>query len=90
MNNDYLVFFQGVSATGAWVGGLFFLRFWRDSRDPLFGFFGALTVPIAVYAADPDFSGGAVASAPVITRLKLAAGQLAAMLASRPALVEMA
>ena len=39
--NDLIVFFQGISATGAWVAGLFFLRFWRDSRDPLFGFFGA-------------------------------------------------
>lgn len=41
MNRDYLVFLQGVSATGAWIGGLLFLRFWRESRDPLFAFFGA-------------------------------------------------
>ena len=40
MNTDSLVFFQSVGATGAWVGGLLFLRFWRDSRDPLFAFFG--------------------------------------------------
>ena len=30
-----------MSATGAWVGGLFFLRFCRESPDRLFGFFGA-------------------------------------------------
>ena len=32
---------QTMAATGAWVRGLFFLRFWRYSRDPLFAFFGA-------------------------------------------------
>jgi hypothetical protein len=38
---DAIVFLQGVAAAGAWVSGLFFLRFWRDSRDSLFGFFAA-------------------------------------------------
>jgi hypothetical protein len=38
---DSIVFLQGLSAMGAWASGLFFLRFWRDSRDLLFGFFGA-------------------------------------------------
>lgn len=41
MNHDLIIFLQGISATAAWVGGLFFLRFWRDSRDALFAFFGA-------------------------------------------------
>ena len=41
MTAELLTFLQGITATGAWVGGLFFLRFWRESRDPLFGFFGA-------------------------------------------------
>ena len=41
MTHDYLVFLQGVGATGAWVSGLFFLRFWRHSHDPLFAFFAA-------------------------------------------------
>jgi hypothetical protein len=40
VNADFLVFLQSVGATGAWVGGLLFLRFWRDSGDPLFAFFG--------------------------------------------------
>ena len=41
MNPDYIAFLQGISATGAWVGGLFFVRFWRESRDRLFAFFAA-------------------------------------------------
>ena len=39
--SDITSFLQAVSATAAWVSGLFFLRFWHESRDPLFGFFGA-------------------------------------------------
>jgi hypothetical protein len=39
MNAEHIVFLQGVAAAGAWVGGLFFLRFWRKTRDPLFAFF---------------------------------------------------
>jgi hypothetical protein len=38
---ELLTFLQGFTVAGAWVSGLFFLRFWRESRDPLFGFFGA-------------------------------------------------
>ena len=34
-------FLQTVSATAAAAAGLFFFRFWRESRDRLFGFFGA-------------------------------------------------
>lgn len=41
MSPDHLAFLQGISATGAFVGGLFFLRFWRESHDRLFAFFGA-------------------------------------------------
>lgn len=36
-----IVFLQAVSATASLVAGLFFLRFWRDSSDRLFAFFGA-------------------------------------------------
>lgn len=38
---DTIVFLQGVSAAGAWVCGLLFFRFWRDTHDALFGYFGA-------------------------------------------------
>ena len=41
MSPDYLAFFQGVAATGAWAAGLFFFRFFRESRDRLFAYFGA-------------------------------------------------
>jgi len=41
MRPDAVVFLQAVAATGALIAGLFFLRFWRDSRDRLFAFFGA-------------------------------------------------
>ena len=32
---------QLISATAAWVAGLFFMRFWRDTGDRLFRLFGA-------------------------------------------------
>ena len=41
MTGDVLPFLQGICATASAVSGLFFFRFWRDSRDPLFGFFAA-------------------------------------------------
>lgn len=41
MRPDAIIFLQAVSATGALVAGVFFLRFWRDSADRLFAFFGA-------------------------------------------------
>ena len=36
-----VAFLQTVAATGAWVSGVVFLRFWRESRDALFAFFAA-------------------------------------------------
>jgi hypothetical protein len=41
MNHDVITFLQGISATGAWASGLIFFRFWRQSRDSLFAFFGS-------------------------------------------------
>lgn len=41
MNHDLITFLQGISATAAWASGLMFVRVWRRSGDPLFGFFGA-------------------------------------------------
>jgi hypothetical protein len=37
---DAVVFLQAVTATAAWISGLLFLRFWRDTREPLFVHFG--------------------------------------------------
>ena len=36
-----IVFLQGVSAVGAWAAGLFFFRFYHESRDRLFAYFAA-------------------------------------------------
>jgi hypothetical protein len=41
MRANAIVFLQTFAGTAAWVSGLFFLRFWRESRDPLFAFFGS-------------------------------------------------
>ena len=38
---NVIEFLQAVNATAAFVAGLFFFRFWRDSRDTLFAFFGS-------------------------------------------------
>jgi hypothetical protein len=40
MRAQIVVFLQGVCATGAGAIGLVFLRFWRETQDVLFGFFG--------------------------------------------------
>ena len=41
-------FLQTVSATAAAAVGLFFFRFWRESRDRLFAFFGAAFCVLAL------------------------------------------
>lgn len=41
MTRNVIVFLQAVSATCAWACALFFYRFWRESGDRLFLFFGA-------------------------------------------------
>lgn len=52
---------------------------------PLFGFFGALTIPTAVYAQDGDFSDGRLSAEPVVARLDQAAAELAALAHPRSA-----
>lgn len=41
MTGSLIPLLQMTSATLALIVGLFFMRFWRDSADRLFGFFGA-------------------------------------------------
>ena len=48
MTHDYVIFLQTVAATCAGVSALFFLRFWRATRDRLFGFFCAAFFLIAL------------------------------------------
>lgn len=40
MSAEMIPLLQAVTATAAFANGLFFLRFWRDSRDRFFGWFG--------------------------------------------------
>lgn len=48
MRAAIIPFLQTVSATAAVAAGLFFFRFWRESRDRLFAFFGAAFWVLAV------------------------------------------
>jgi hypothetical protein len=43
--NDFI---SGMLATGYIVAGIFFLRFWRDTRDRLFAMFGVAFFILAV------------------------------------------
>ncbi len=52
---------------------------------PLFGFFGALQIPTAVYASDADFHAGVLVADGVRARAAEAGGQIAALLAHRAA-----
>jgi FMN reductase len=45
---------------------------------PLFGFFGALSMPTSVYASDEDFRDGAVIGPALLERINGAAAELAA------------
>lgn len=49
---------------------------------PLFGFFEALTLPTAIYAADRDFSDGRLVSEGVLLRVSQAVNQAASLLRS--------
>jgi hypothetical protein len=40
MTHDVTVFLHGISSMGAYASSLFFFRFWRQSHDSLFAFFG--------------------------------------------------
>jgi hypothetical protein len=50
--NDFI---SGVLAMGYVVAGIFFLRFWRDSRDRLFAMFGAAFFILAIQRFGLDF-----------------------------------
>lgn len=41
-------FLWGISATAAWVAGVSFYRFWRDTRDRFFGYFGTAFCVLAL------------------------------------------
>ena len=49
--NDFI---SGMLAMGYLVAGIFFLRFWRDTRDRLFAMFGAAFFILAVQRVGLD------------------------------------
>jgi len=51
-------FIAGVLTMGYIVAGIFFLRFWRDSRDRLFAMFGAAFFILAVHRIGLEFCNG--------------------------------
>jgi hypothetical protein len=63
MNNPFMsTFLAGMVTAGLLVAGLFFVRFWSDSRDFLFlaftGAFWMLALNEALIALAPEPSGG--------------------------------
>jgi hypothetical protein len=42
-----IVFLSGILTLGYAIAALYFLRFWRESRDPLFGWFAAAFAMLA-------------------------------------------
>jgi hypothetical protein len=50
--NDFV---SGMLTMGYLVAGIFFLRFWRDSRDRLFGMFGAAFFILALQRLGLEF-----------------------------------
>jgi hypothetical protein len=49
-------FVSGLLTMGYVVAGIFFLRFWRDSRDRLFAMFGAAFFILAVQRIGLEFA----------------------------------
>jgi hypothetical protein len=52
-------FISGMIMMGYVVVGIFFLRFWRDTRDRLFAMFGAAFFILAVQRVGLQFDGAA-------------------------------
>ncbi len=71
-----------IAATG---GGARHALVVEHSFRPLFGFFGALQVPVTVYASDADFADGVLTDQGVRERAGLAGRQIADLLADRAA-----
>jgi hypothetical protein len=71
--NELVVFLQGVAATGAWIGGLFFLRFWRTERDALFALFAAAFWLLALSWTLISLLGAAEETRPYLYGIRLLA-----------------
>jgi hypothetical protein len=73
MHHDLVAFLQSVSATGGWVAGLFFWRYWRDGGDRLFAFFAATFWLLAVSWAALALFNPIGESRPYVYGIRLAA-----------------
>jgi hypothetical protein len=73
MSHDVTIFLQGISSMGAYASGLFFLRFWRESRDSLFAFFGTAFLLLGVSWTLLAFIAPAEDTRPYIYGLRLVA-----------------
>jgi hypothetical protein len=67
------VFLQGISSLGAYATALFFVRFWRQSRDALFACFGAAFFLLGLSWTLLAVSAPAEESRPYIYGLRLVA-----------------
>lgn len=73
MTHASIPFLQAVCAALAWVSGLIFLRFWRESRDILFVFFGTAFWVMAVSWALLAFVGPDGEARPYVYAIRLLA-----------------
>ena len=73
MTLSLIPFLQTVSATAALASGLFFFRFWRESRDRLFAFFGAAFFVLALSWALLALINPSDETRPYIYAIRLAA-----------------
>ena len=64
---------SGALTMGYFVAGLYFLRFWRDTRDRLFGIFAAAFWLLAVQRAALALTAGADGEQVVLYAVRLLA-----------------
>jgi hypothetical protein len=70
---EHIAVLQGIAATAAAGTSLFFVRFWRQSRDGLFGFFGAAFLLLAASWGLLAFTNPTEESRPYIYAIRLVA-----------------
>lgn len=68
---------------GATGGGQRHALMVEHQMRPLFGFFGASSVPLAVYASDADFKDGELTDEPTLQRCVMACRQLSNLIKHR-------
>jgi len=70
---ELVPFLQAVAATAAWLNGVFFVRYWRESRDQLFALFGVAFWLLALSWAALSLSTPEHESRPYIYGIRLLA-----------------